>query len=90
MLPCRYPGPSSISVCFNGGKDCIAVLHLFHAAFQKKYPGEKMLNFYVKEPEPFEEVIEYIQEAEKVNRGQTRIINNSLGTIVRPGFCPVA
>ena len=29
----RFP-PESVSVCYNGGKDCIVMLHLVHAYFQ--------------------------------------------------------
>ena len=25
-------------MCFNGGKDCIAMLHLAHAVFRKRHP----------------------------------------------------
>ena len=33
----RY-SPSQVAVCFNGGKDCIVMLHLAHAAFSKRHP----------------------------------------------------
>ena len=32
----RFP-PESVSVCYNGGKDCIVMLHLVHAYFQVLY-----------------------------------------------------
>ena len=33
MCCIRFP-PESVSVCYNGGKDCIVMLHLVHAYFQ--------------------------------------------------------
>ena len=33
MCSIRFP-PESVSVCYNGGKDCIVMLHLVHAYFQ--------------------------------------------------------
>jgi len=60
----RYePASEKISVCFNGGKDCIAMLHIVYAVYQKKFPGKNLKSFYVKEKETFPEVEAYIEDA---------------------------
>jgi len=48
--------PESVSVCFNGGKDCIVMLHLVHAWHQKTFPGRKLKSFYISEKKTFSEV----------------------------------
>jgi len=48
--------PESVSVCFNGGKDCIVMLHLVHAWHQKHCPGKKLKSFYISEKKTFSEV----------------------------------
>eukprot|EP00095_Tigriopus_kingsejongensis_P004513 maker-scaffold427_size174323-snap-gene-0.41 protein:Tk04513 transcript:maker-scaffold427_size174323-snap-gene-0.41-mRNA-1 annotation:"fad synthase-like isoform x1" len=53
-----------IAVCFNGGKDCIVMLHLVHAYFQKRFPQDKLQTIYIKETNPFPEVAEFILKAE--------------------------
>jgi len=48
--------PETVSVCFNGGKDCIVMLHLVHAYHQKHFPGKKLKSFYISEKKTFPEV----------------------------------
>jgi len=55
--------PESVSVCFNGGKDCIAMLHIVHAVHQKLFPEKKLKSFYVSEKKTFSEVDEFIEKA---------------------------
>jgi hypothetical protein len=44
----------AVSVCFNGGKDCIVMLHLVHAYFQVKITLNKLPGiFNIKVMEPF-------------------------------------
>lgn len=53
--------PASISVCFNGGKDCVVMLHIVHAVYQKLFPGRKLKSFYVSEKKTFAEVDSFMQ-----------------------------
>ncbi|XP_033751502.1 FAD synthase-like [Pecten maximus] len=48
---------------FNGGKDCTAILHLFHAVIKRKYPdyGDKLKALYIRSKLPFPEVEQFIQ-----------------------------
>ncbi|XP_060613884.2 FAD synthase [Anolis sagrei] len=59
----RYPF-SGLCVGFNGGKDCTALLHLFHAAVQKRHPGrtEKLKALYIRTVSPFPEMEEFIRD----------------------------
>ncbi|KAK3103212.1 hypothetical protein FSP39_017457 [Pinctada imbricata] len=52
-----------ICVGFNGGKDCTALLHLFHAVVRKKYPlhKNKLKALYIRSKLPFPEVEKFIQ-----------------------------
>ncbi len=44
----------AVSVCFNGGKDCIVMLHLVHAYFQVKITLNKLPGiFNIKVMKPF-------------------------------------
>ena len=52
--------PDEVSLCFNGGKDCIVTCHLVTAFFQKKFPGKKLQNLYVREDDPFPEIEKFI------------------------------
>jgi len=53
-------GPEGVSVCFNGGKDCIVMLHLVHAFFQKHYADKQLKSFYISEEKTFPEVDSYM------------------------------
>lgn len=59
----RY-GIGSLCICFNGGKDCTALLHLVHAVIQKKYPDEdvSLQSLYIKGENPFPEMELFIKE----------------------------
>ena len=52
--------PQEVCVCFNGGKDCIVMLHLVWAHLQKHYSGEKLRSLYIREKKSFNEVDEFI------------------------------
>ena len=51
----------SVSVCFNGGKDCVVMLHLVHAVHQKLFPGTKLKSFYISEKKTFAEVDSFME-----------------------------
>lgn len=55
--------PSELCICFNGGKDCTALLHLLFACIQQFIPKEwENIKFlYVRCDEPFSEVEQFIQ-----------------------------
>lgn len=52
-----------ICIGFNGGKDCTAILHLFHAVIRRKYPDytDKLRALYIRSKLPFPEVEKFIQ-----------------------------
>lgn len=54
---------AQICVGFNGGKDCTALLHLFHAAVQRRFPQreEKLQVLYIRIVSPFPEMEQFIQ-----------------------------
>ncbi|XP_040190799.1 FAD synthase isoform X3 [Rana temporaria] len=56
-----------ISVAFNGGKDCTALLHLYHAAVQRRYPEkkEKLQALYIRIVSPFLEMEQFMQDTTK-------------------------
>jgi len=58
----RYE-PENVSVCFNGGKDCIVMLHLVHAFYQNKFPGRKLKSFYISEKKTFPEVDSFMDSS---------------------------
>jgi len=58
----RY-SPEEVCVCFNGGKDCIVMLHLVWSHFQKHFPKTRLKTLYIKEKESFEEVDEFIEKS---------------------------
>ena len=60
----RYP-PDSVSVCFNGGKDCIVMLHLVHAYHQKHFPDKQLKTFYISEEKTFPEVDQFMEASIK-------------------------
>ena len=86
----KFP-PESVSVCFNGGKDCVVMLHIVHAVHQKLFPEKKMKSFYVSEERTFSEVDTFMattietykldnktyQQPMKVNIGWFRILTLS-------------
>ncbi|XP_060074465.1 FAD synthase-like isoform X2 [Ylistrum balloti] len=48
---------------FNGGKDCTAVLYLFHAVVKRKHPDhtDKLKALYIRSGQPFQEVEQFIE-----------------------------
>ncbi|NXY25760.1 FLAD1 synthase, partial [Atrichornis clamosus] len=56
---------SLVQLCvgFNGGKDCTALLHLVHAAMQRRFPArqEKLQVLYIRSVSPFPEMEQFIQ-----------------------------
>ncbi|NXC47558.1 FLAD1 synthase, partial [Penelope pileata] len=54
---------AQLCVGFNGGKDCTALLHLVHAAVQRRYPErqEKLKVLYIRLVSPFPEMEQFIQ-----------------------------
>ena len=57
----RYQ-PENVSVCFNGGKDCVVMLHLVHAVHQNLFPEKKLKSFYVSEKKTFSELDDFIEK----------------------------
>ncbi|GAB6030627.1 FAD1 flavin adenine dinucleotide synthetase [Chamberlinius hualienensis] len=57
--------PSEICVSFNGGKDCTALLHLYHTALQKLFPDSKLpiKVLYIRCQNPFSEMEDFIRES---------------------------
>jgi len=55
----RYP-PGAVSVCYNGGKDCIVLLHLVHAYCQHRLPSTRIKSFYIREPRTFPEMEDFL------------------------------
>ncbi|OWF52384.1 FAD synthase-like [Mizuhopecten yessoensis] len=56
-------GLDETCIGFNGGKDCTAILHLFHAVIKRKYPdyADKLKALYIRSKLPFPEVEQFIQ-----------------------------
>jgi len=52
-----------VSICYNGGKDCIVMLHLVHAYFQANFGEKKMKSLYIKEKITYPEVELFIKES---------------------------
>ncbi|XP_060248374.1 FAD synthase isoform X2 [Meriones unguiculatus] len=58
---------SQLCVGFNGGKDCTALLHLVHAAVQRKFPDvpEPLQILYIRSVSPFPELEQFLQDTIK-------------------------
>lgn len=56
---------SNLCICFNGGKDCTALLHVFYAVLQKKLPRSdmKIPALCIRNTDPFPEMEAFIMEA---------------------------
>ncbi|KAJ7416528.1 FAD synthase [Willisornis vidua] len=54
---------AQLCVGFNGGKDCTALLHLVHAALQRRFPvrQERLQVLYIRIVSPFPEMEQFIQ-----------------------------
>ncbi|KAG9275878.1 FAD synthase isoform X1 [Astyanax mexicanus] len=59
----QYPA-NEICVGFNGGKDCTALLHLYHAALRRRYPHskDKVKALYIRIVSPFPEMERFLQD----------------------------
>ncbi|GFS55781.1 FAD synthase [Trichonephila inaurata madagascariensis] len=71
---------SEVCICFNGGKDCTALLHLVYCCVQKKNPKDwnNVLILYVKTGETFEEVDKFIESSVKTYNLNLVTINGNL------------
>ncbi|XP_021951289.1 FAD synthase isoform X1 [Folsomia candida] len=62
----KFSSADSICICFNGGKDCTALLHIFHAVVQRKFPNrsnkEKLNALCIRSKDPFPEMETFVQE----------------------------
>ncbi|XP_040267822.1 FAD synthase [Bufo bufo] len=58
-------GLEKVCVAFNGGKDCTALLHLYHAAVQRRYPEQKLQALYIRIVSPFPEMEQFMQDTTK-------------------------
>ncbi|XP_059196225.1 FAD synthase isoform X2 [Centropristis striata] len=56
-----------VCVGFNGGKDCTALLHLYHAALKRRYPDgkDKVKALYIRIVSPFPEMERFLQDTIK-------------------------
>lgn len=57
--------PEEIAIAFNGGKDCMVLLHLTFSLWQQKHPEKQLQALYIQEKEPFEVVEEFIESTAK-------------------------
>nr|XP_045626132.1 FAD synthase-like [Procambarus clarkii] len=55
-----------ICICYNGGKDCLAVLHIVNAMMQRNFPNTKLQAVYITEKNAFPQVTKFVQES--INR----------------------
>ncbi|XP_073493429.1 FAD synthase-like isoform X2 [Phyllobates terribilis] len=57
----------NMCVAFNGGKDCTALLHLYHAAVQRRYPEhrDKLQALYIRIVPAFPEMEQFMQDITK-------------------------
>ena len=55
--------PEEICVCYNGGKDCLVVLHLAHLHQNKHFPDKKLQTLYISEDKGFPQVNEFVNQS---------------------------
>ncbi|KAK7070574.1 FAD1 flavin adenine dinucleotide synthetase [Halocaridina rubra] len=55
--------PEEVCVCYNGGKDCLAVLHLAYAVLHMQHPESKLQAVYITEDRSFPQVTEFVQQS---------------------------
>jgi len=77
----RFP-PESVSVCYNGGKDCIVMLHLVHAYFQKHFPDKQLKSFYISEEKTFPELDQFLTSSVAAYNLQNSVFQGPL----KPGL----
>ncbi|KAM9488149.1 FAD synthase [Clarias gariepinus] len=58
---------NELCIGFNGGKDCTALLHLFHAAIKRRHPDskDKVKALYIRIVSPFPEMERFLQDTIK-------------------------
>ena len=61
-------GPGKVMISVNGGKDCVVMVHLIHAYFQKHVQkgSERLQAIYIREKDPFKEVEAFISQMERM------------------------
>ena len=61
---------NQVAIAFNGGKDCMALLHLVHAYVQNLQQGSdhhpRLQAVYIADKEPFSSVEEFIEESRQL------------------------
>jgi len=78
----RYT-PEEVSVCYNGGKDCIVMLHLVHAYLKELHPDKQLKSLYIQEDKTFPEVDDFIIESVRSYKLINRTMNNSMKESLR-------
>ena len=53
---------NQVALAFNGGKDCMVLLHLTHAYLQSQGSSRKLQAVYIADKEPFDSVEEFIEK----------------------------
>lgn len=58
---------SEVCIAFNGGKDCTALLHLYHVVARRCFPGNKesLQGLYIRGSAPFPELEQFIEETKQ-------------------------
>ena len=56
--------PEQVAIAFNGGKDCMVMLHLIHAHLEKQ--STKLKALYIRDTNPFPEVEDFIANSAKM------------------------
>ena len=63
---------NQVAIAFNGGKDCMVLLHLVHAYLQKHHRQDgsghhpRLQAVYISDQEPFPSVEEFIEESRQL------------------------
>jgi len=74
---------NEVSVCYNGGKDCIVMLHLVHAYFQAEFPSSRLKSLYIREDKTFSSVDTFITESVLKYRLENKTINKPMKAALR-------
>ncbi|NXG23048.1 FLAD1 synthase, partial [Grallaria varia] len=71
---------AQLCVGFNGGKDCTALLHLVHAAVQRRFPArqERLQVLYIRIVSPFPEMEQFIQATVQRYNVQLCVVEGSI------------
>merc|ERR1712107_420103 len=57
---------NQVALAFNGGKDCMVLLHLTHSYLQSQGYGGRLQAVYIADKEPFASVEEFIEKCHKM------------------------